>query len=59
MGLVWAERRNNTHTLPITRQLRVVCPQAGSFMSVLSVVLLREYQHIYLYIARAIVLFHI
>ena len=23
MGLVWAERRNNIHTLPITRQLLV------------------------------------
>ena len=33
MGLVWAERKNNTHTLPITRQLWVVFLQAGSFMS--------------------------
>ena len=24
MGLPWAERRNNTHSLPITRQLWVV-----------------------------------
>ena len=24
MGLVWADRRNNTHTLPITQQLWVV-----------------------------------
>ena len=37
MGLVWADRRNNTHALPITQQLWTVFLQAGSFMSVLSV----------------------
>ena len=38
MGLAWADRRNNTHTLPITRQLWADCLQSGSFISVLSVV---------------------
>ena len=46
MGLVWAERRNNTtHSLPITRQLWVDFVQSGSFISVLSVFLLRVYSH--------------
>ena len=43
MGLVWEERSNNTHTLPITRQLWVVSHQSGSFISVLSVPLLSKY----------------
>ena len=38
MGLVWAEGRNNTHTLPMTRQLWVVFLQSCSTISVLSVV---------------------
>ena len=42
MGLVWAEERNNTHTLPITRQLWAVQLQPGSFISVLSVVLVLQ-----------------
>ena len=46
MGLIWAGRRNNTHTQltqmtqPITRQLAVAFLQSGSFLSVFSVVLL-------------------
>ena len=44
MDFVWAERRNNTHTLSITRQFWVVFLQLGSFISVLSVVLLRVYE---------------
>ena len=36
MGLVWAERRNNTHTLPIVRPLWVVFLQWGSFINVFS-----------------------
>ena len=41
--LVWAERRNNAHTLPITRQLWVVFLQSASFISVLSVFLFIVY----------------
>ena len=49
-------KRNNTHALPITRQLWAVYLQAGSFISVLSVVLfrvnaqegLKKIQHCYL-----------
>ena len=41
MGLVWADRRNNTHTLTIPRQLWAVFLQAGSFISVVSLVLFR------------------
>ena len=43
MGHVWAERRNNANTLPITRQLWVVFLQSGSFISVLSVFPFRLY----------------
>ena len=38
MGLVWADRAHNTHTLPITRQLWVAFLRSGSLMSVLCVV---------------------
>ena len=31
MGLVWTERRNNTHTLPITRRLWVAFLQFSQF----------------------------
>ena len=41
MGLVWADIRNDTHTLPITRQLWAIFQQSSSFMSVLSVFLFR------------------
>ena len=40
MGLVWAERRNNTHKLPLTRQLWAVFLQSDSSISVLSLFLL-------------------
>ena len=40
MGLVWTDRRNNTHTLPITQQLWAVILRSGCFTSVLSVFLL-------------------
>ena len=43
MGIVWADRRKNTHTQPITRHLWDVFIQSGSFMSVLSVFLLSVY----------------
>ena len=37
VGIVWVERLNNSHTLPITQQLQVVFLQSGSFIRVLSV----------------------
>ena len=43
MGLVWVKRRNNTHTLPITRQLWVVFLEAGSYKSILRVFLFRVF----------------
>ena len=44
LGYMRAERRNNTHTQPITRQLRVAFLQADSVISVLSVFLFRVNQ---------------
>ena len=44
MGLVWAEGINNTHTLPITRQLWAVFLLSGSFISVLGVILFIVYR---------------
>ena len=40
MGLAWAERKNSTHTLSITRELWAVFHKSGSFISVLSEFLL-------------------
>ena len=42
MDLVLVER-NNTHTLPITRQLWVIFLQSGSFICVLSKLMFRAY----------------
>ena len=41
MGIVWAERRNSTHTLPITLQLWAVFLKSINFVSVLRSFLFR------------------
>ena len=59
MGLVWAEKINNTHKLPITRQLWVVFLRVGSFMSVLSVFLFRVKLYTYHLKSEAVTLYNI
>ena len=43
MSFVWAERRYNTETLRIARQLWVIFLLSGSFISVFSVLLFKVY----------------